>query len=69
MSDLSKTLCIYAVLVSLFILYQPRAVINDDGMPVPLGLGPGKTLFHVQTIMIFLALISIVLQSVMLNVT
>jgi hypothetical protein len=63
MSELRGTLCIYTFLVCLFVIYQPKAVIGEDGIPVPLGLGPGKTLFHIQTVMIFFALLSAIIRS------
>ena len=57
------TITFYCGLVCALLIYQPRIVFELDGTPVPLGLGPGKTLFHMQTVMIIFALISVVFTS------
>jgi len=67
-STLSKTIIIYALFVAMFVAYQPKAVFQDDGSPTPLGLGAGKTLFHVQTMMIFFSLLAVVVQRNFSNV-
>lgn len=62
MSD-SRIITIYTALTCLLLMYQPRLVFELDGRPVPIGLGPGKTLFHMQTVMVIFALFSVVLAS------
>lgn len=59
----SQIITIYTVLTCILLLYQPRLVFDMDGRPVPIGLGSGKTLFHMQTVMILFAIFSVALAS------
>lgn len=63
MASVRSTITVYCVLACALLIYQPRIVFELDGTPVPLGLGPGKTLFHMQTIMIIFAMLSVGIAS------
>jgi len=62
MKKCETAILLYSLFASLLIFFQPRAIFRK-GKPVPIGLGRGKTLFHMQTVMIFLALFSLILAT------